>query len=309
MDRRRWTSFLTWAFVLAEMAGRDGIMPTAAHAGEEDLGRVAHAGDDTAPIVNNLPNISVATATEGPEPITYQHAATMPAYAPTALSSELGEAKIAPTVDVLAHSQGAAAGGGYGSSVDGMNAGEADGTHIGLAGEPFSAFNLAGQPLDLGLHIDLSDTTYGLLGGLADSLGNLPLVGAGLNDVGSSLAITTSNLVASAEPVVSLLGLHGDASGASTSDVGSPGALSFAGSASPAGGDELATPSGGYTDYGITLNLGAFDVAHATGEAAVHADSLGSMFDSAPLDTHLGGESDALHLDQSVLRTASDILA
>ena len=26
-DRRRWTSFLTWAFVLSEMAGRDGWLP------------------------------------------------------------------------------------------------------------------------------------------------------------------------------------------------------------------------------------------------------------------------------------------
>ena len=96
VDRRRWTSFLTWAFVLSEMAGRDGWLPTAAHAGEEDLGRSGHAGSDTAPIVNNLPTISVSTATEGPEPITYQHAATMPAYAPTGLSSELAEAKITP---------------------------------------------------------------------------------------------------------------------------------------------------------------------------------------------------------------------
>ena len=27
VDRRRWTSFLTWAFVLSEMAGRDGTGP------------------------------------------------------------------------------------------------------------------------------------------------------------------------------------------------------------------------------------------------------------------------------------------
>ena len=44
VDRRRWTSFLTWAFVLSEMAGRDGWLPNAAHAGEEDLGRSCHAG-------------------------------------------------------------------------------------------------------------------------------------------------------------------------------------------------------------------------------------------------------------------------
>ena len=102
VDRRRWTSFLTWAFVLSEMAGRDGWLPTAAHAGEEDLGRSGHAGSDTAPIANSLPTISVSTATEGPEPITYQHAATMPAYAPTGLSSELADAKAAPADETAA---------------------------------------------------------------------------------------------------------------------------------------------------------------------------------------------------------------
>ena len=50
------------------------------------------------PSSTTCPTISVSTATEGPEPITYQHAATMPAYAPTGLSSELAEAKIAPAV-------------------------------------------------------------------------------------------------------------------------------------------------------------------------------------------------------------------
>ena len=66
-DRRRWASFLTWAFVLAEMAGRDGILPASAHAGDEALGRTDHASSATAPIANNLPNISVSTATEAPE--------------------------------------------------------------------------------------------------------------------------------------------------------------------------------------------------------------------------------------------------
>jgi hypothetical protein len=308
LARRRWMSFLTWAFILGEMAGRDGLLPTAAHAAADDLGRASHAGSETASIANNLPNISVSTATEGPEPITYQHAPTIPAYAPTALSSELGEAKIAPAVDVLAaHGQGAAGGGGHGFADDGMHAGEATFAAGALAEGPFAAFDLAGQPLDLGLHIDLSDTTYGLLGGIADGLGKVPLVGGLL--AGDTLASTTSDLLATAEPVVSLFGFHGGNVGTSSS-IGSPGQLSFADGTAPAASHELAAPGGGYTNYGIALNLGDSDVAHGSAEGAVHADALGtSMLDSSPMDHLPVSEADALHLDQSALRTASDILA
>ena len=184
-DRRRWTSFLTWAFVLSEMAGRDGWLPTAAHAAEEDVGRAGHAGSDTAPIVNNLPTISVSTATEGPESITYQYAATMPAYAPTGLSSELAEAKIAPAVESTASGH-AAGGGGGGHAGDAATDADATGAHVSLGDAPFLAFGQDGGRLDLGLRLDLGDAVHGLLGGVADGLGNLPLVGDLIDNVGSA---------------------------------------------------------------------------------------------------------------------------
>ena len=305
LDRRRWTSFLTWAFVLSEMAGRDGLLPTAAHAAEEDLGRLSHGGSDTAPIVNNLPNISVSTATEGPEPITYQHAATLPAYAPTGLSSELAEAKIAPTGEPI--SSGHASGGGGGGGNAATDA-DATGAHLTLGDGQFLAFSQDGAPLDLGLQLDLSDTVHGLLGGVAGGLGNLPLVGELLDNVGSSVVSTAGNLLSMLEPVVSLIGVDGDAVGSGTT--AAPGQLSF-GDGGGAAAHELGTPGGGYSTYGVALNLGAGDAA-STSASGDDAGALSSALDN--FGDHLSGghfdsSSDALHLDQSVLRAASDILA
>jgi hypothetical protein len=305
VDRRRWTSFLTWAFVLSETVGRDGWLPNAAHAGEEDLGRLSHGGSDTAPIVNNLPNISVSTATEGPEPITYQHAATMPGYAPTGLSSQLAEAKIAPAVESTG--SGHAAGGGGGG-----HAGEADtdaaGAHVSLGAAPFLAFGHDGSPLDLGLHFDLGNTVHGLLGAVTDGLGNLPLLGDLLEKGGSSVASTAGDWLSMLEPVASLVGVNEDDFGSVTA---APGQLSF-GDGGGSAAHELATPGGGYTTYGIALNLGAGDAASASASGDVDAGAPGRVLDSFAdhlSGSHFDASSDALHLDQSVLRTASDILA
>ena len=308
MDRRRWTSFLTWAFVLGEVAGRDGLLPTAAHAGEDELGRVSHPGSDTLPIVNNLPNINVSTATEGPEPITYQHAPTLPSYAPTQLASELGEAKITSGADEMGHGQSVGGGGGGGpdSHSDAALASDSTldaGAHLSLGDAQFLAFAHDGAPLDLGLHLDPS----GFLGDVADGLSGLPLVGGLLDDVGSTLASTTGS-------VLSLVGIFGDDAGTHSygNDVGMPGQLSFGDTAEPAAANELASP-GGYTTYGIALNLGSSDVSTASGETAVHVDGLDASAREVLADHlpggHLAVPSDALHLDQSLLRTASDILA
>jgi hypothetical protein len=305
VDRRRWTSFLTWAFILSEMAARDGLLPTAAHAGDDDLGRTSHTGSDTAPIVNNLPNINVSTATEGPEPITYQHAATLPSYAPTQLSSELADAKTALGSDTLPHGLGTGGGGGgagyHSDAVPGDGAVDATGVHLSLGEGQLFALGHDGQLLDLGLHLDLTDTVHGLLSGVADTLDAL------LGDVGDSLVSTTGNLLA-------LVGIRGDGAGAHgySNDVGMPGHLSFGDTEASVQPHELATPNGGYTTYGIALNLGSADTP-VSGEAAVHADALGAsvldnLVDHLP-GSHLDTSSDASHLDQAVLRTASDILA
>ena len=79
-DKRRWLSFLTWAFVLAEMASRDAFLPNAAHAMEDDAGRTPHTPADGAPIANNLPDVNISTATESPDSLPTAKAALMAEY-------------------------------------------------------------------------------------------------------------------------------------------------------------------------------------------------------------------------------------
>jgi len=286
------------------MSGRDGFLPAAAHAGDQDATPSPYGSGGTTPPVNNLPNVSVSTAAEGPDGVDYQHASLAQLPSPTGLSSELAEAKIAPDSDVL--SQGGAAGSGesHGGGSVSVSEGATDASgHISLGAPDLAAFNLAGTTF--------GDTGHILFGDLADSLSNLPLIGGLLGDTGNIFGSTLGSLVSSVEPAISLV------EGAPSShafDFGSPGQLSFADDPPSAASQELATPSGGYTEYGIALNLGASDIAHSSGEAALHADGLGvGVLDNVPTDHLPGGDfnipSDALHLDHSVLRTASDILA
>ena len=301
-DRRRWASFLTWAFVLAEMAGRDGILPASAHAGDEALGRTDHASSATAPIANNLPNISVSTATEAPELITYQHAPTLPAYAATPLSSELGEAKIAPIADGFAHGGGAVGGGGFGHPMSADDASLASEASDGA----FVAFNPSGELLDLGLSLDMNDTAQGLLGGVSDVLSSLPLIGSLLGNLGDTLASSLPAL----SPATSLIGLDGGHDDAQGAGVGSPGQINFSFGA-PSDSPALVSDSGGYTNYGIALSFGGSDAGASPSEGSADSD-LTSGLDAWALN-HLAGidhsTSDALHIDQAVMRTASDILA
>ena len=301
-DRRRWASFLTWAFVLAEMTGREGLLPTSAHAGDEALGRADHASGAAAPIANNLPNISISTATEAAEPITYQHAPTMPAYAPTPLSSELGEAKIAPIADGFAQGGSAAGGGSVGHP---MSADDASLTSEASDGA-FVAFSASGEPLDLGLSLDMNDSAQGLLG-ISDVLSSLPLVGGLLGNLGDTLANATDQLLPAMSPATSLIGLGGGHEGAG---VGSPGQINFS-FGTPSDSAALVSESGGYTNYGIALSLGGSDAGTSASEAPVDSD-LASGLDAWAFN-HLPGvdhsTSDALHIDQAVMRTASDILA
>ena len=237
VDRRRWTSFLTWAFVLAEMSGRDGFLAPAAHAGDQDGTPSPHGSGDATPVVNSLPNIGVSTAADGPDAINYQHASLANLPAPAGLSSELAEAKTAPGADVLSQSGVGGGGAGHngGSASVSEVATDASG-HIDLGAPGLAA--LTGDMFGLGLHIDLGNTVHVLLDGP------------------SHLTSTTGNLLSTLGPVVSLVGSELDPSGANAADVGSPGQLSFADDLSFAVSDELATPNGGYTDYGMALNLG-----------------------------------------------------
>jgi hypothetical protein len=305
-DRRRWTSFLTWAFVLAEMAGREGHLPTTAHAGDEALGHADHATGTTAPIANNLPNIGVSTAAEAPDPITYQHAPTLPAYAPTPLSSELGEAKIAPSADGFAHG-GSAGGGAFGGHpMSGDDASLASAASDG----GLVAFNASGELLDLGLSLHMNDTAQGLLDGISDVLSSLPLVGALLGNLGDTLTNAADHLLPVLSPATSLVGLEGSHDVAQGAGIGSPGHIDFS-FGTPSDSPALVSDSGGYTNYGIAVSLGGSDAGTSATEPPVDSDLTGGL--GAWAFNHLPGvdhsTSDALHIDQAVMSTASDILA
>lgn len=321
-DKRRWTSFLTWAFVLAEMAGRDGFLPTAAHAGEDEAGRAPHAADDASAAANGLPNINVATAGEPPEPVIYQQAAAGPPLpGATVVPSELAHPASDPTDTGHGGAMGSGGGGGGGGSVDVAAAGDhvdstsdaAIAAHLPFGGQ-FLAIDQYGEPLDLGLHLDLGQldlgqTVGGLIGGVAHGLVSVPVAGVMLDSVGHTAESVISSLV----PTVSVDGPAGGSSNAAGSHGSSfglvdPSRLDFVSGPSNLASD-LTTVDGRHTDFGIALNIGTGDAAHTQ-------FGIGTTFDSTLLDTllgdHLPGDlsnvSDALNHDQSLLRTAVDAL-
>lgn len=315
-EKRRWMSFLTWAFVLAEMVGRDAFLPASAHAADGDQANADHAGSDTAPIANNLPNIDVSTATESPDPITYQHAAPMPAYAADATPSELASAKAIPVAD-LGPDQHFSDYGGGGGGTAASESGEA-----GSSGDQLShaldqplvvALGHDGSLIDLGLHLDLGDAAHNLLGAPSNTLGSLPLVGDTLEGLGDALANTTGNLLSSLQPAVSLIGIGSGDSHHYGSNLGLPGQLQFSSLSDASGPSELVSPFGNYTTYGISLSIGSAHDGSTAGQASVHSDASEPL----ALDIHTGDDlpgsgfhgSDALHLDQTILRTAADVLA
>jgi hypothetical protein len=92
--------------------------------------------------------------------------------------------------------------------------------------------------------------------------------------------------------------------------MGSSGQLHFAQSA-PSASDPLAD-GGGHTTYGIALNLGAEGIGagSASGQDAALGGSVLEQLSGDQLSgIELHTVSDALHVDQAVLRTAGDILA
>jgi hypothetical protein len=301
LDRRRWASFLTWAFVLAEMAGRDGLPPTAAHAADENMDQGSHGGSTSASSVNNLPTVPVSTGSDGPAPVPAQQAASAaPLPNPTAHADDLTEAKIALGADELGHGGvGVGVGAGYSESAQHHALSSfADGDGVQLALGEIMAFDKFGVPLDLGLNLDLDlgRTLQTVLDNVSNGLEGLPLVGGLLDSFGSAL-----------NPVTSLVGL-----GSSHDEygMGASGQIHFAQSAPSA--SDLLNAGGGHTNYGIALNLGeaGIGLGSASGhDAATGASVLDPLSDDRLLGIDLHTVSDALHVDQAVLRTAADILA
>jgi len=312
-DKRRWLSFLTWAFVLAEMASRDAFLPNSAHAMDDDTGRTHPGSGDGAPIANNLPDVSISTTGERPDSDPAHKAALMAEYAPATVASELAAVKAIPVEDLGAQqiaSHGGGGGGGGSSHADG-DASTAHGDDA-FAGESVSAsIGHDGLPLDLGLNLTVGDIQIdaghvldGLLDSVGDTLGNLPLVGGLLHSVENISSDIAPSLLG---PVVSLVGLgaHSGDQHSGSSDTGLPGQLHFAETGNSHAATDLSTPTGSYTSYGIAMSTdNAISTTTVEGDASV-------------LDAHLPdhlvgtdhGAAEALAFDQAALRTAPDVLA
>jgi hypothetical protein len=317
-DKRRWLSFLTWAFVLAEMASRDAFLPNSAHAMDDDTGRTHPGPGDGAPIANHLPDVSISTSGESPDSNPTHKAALMAEYAPTTIASELAAVKAIPVEDHGAQpivSHGGGGGGGVSSHADG-DASTAHGDDV--SGEPLSAsIGHDGLPLDLGLNLTVGDIQIdaghvldGLLDSVGDTLGNLPLVGGLLHSVENISSDVAPSLLG---PVVSLVGL-GSYSGdqhSHSSDTGLPGQLHFAETGNSHAATDLSTPTGSYTSYGIAISTGN-SFSTMTVEGGLHDAGDASVLDAYLPDHLVGtdhGASETLAFDQAALRTAPDALA
>jgi hypothetical protein len=307
-DRRRdWLSFLTWSFFLAELAGREGLFAPGAHAAENDSARpTGHPGEDGA-AADNLPVNAIATDAEEPLNAVSSQGPLIVNPQPTHLAGAVADAETATPEDIEAQRLSAGFGGGGGADGDHLMSTSAPDTgapHISLA---------LGQPLDVG-DIDLK-----LASGALDGLDNLlpgvqldvPLIADLLNTATYGIGSLATGTVSSLSPILSIGGL-GDSHGGGNDDAtGSMGHLNFADPPSPSEPDAAPT-QGGYTDYGIALNLSFSNSEPATASSLHQSDdaSGSSSFDHG--DWHapsISATSDALHADEAVFRLASDTLA
>ena len=308
VEKRRWASFLTWAFVLGEMAGRDGFLPTSAHAAEADATHDGHSGSGSTPIANALPNIDVTTQSESPEPITYQHAAPMPAYSADTTASALTDAKEIPTAELGAQLHLGAGGGGGGGS-GGASSAEA-GTSDAVGHDQVGLTLGDGmQSLDIGLHLNAGDALHDLLGLVPNTLGGLPIVGDTIEVIGGTLTSTVDGVLSTLQPLVSLVGVGDDNHGSFGHNLGLPGQLLFSTASDTSLPSEFVSPHGGYTTYGMSLSLGTDNSDASSADTSANPDAHGIMIDLQLSHAGDDAHSDALHLDQTVLKTAADILA
>lgn len=314
-DKRRWISFLTWAFVLAEMAGRDGFLPTSAHAAEAETGSAGTHGEDGAAAPSQLPNVAVTSDTDNVQSPVYQQAAAIPSDIANPNSpGELAD----PHVSAVPSSEPAMAsahGGGGGATaqsvtLDAVATSSADAATDTVDGDlglpPILAIGGDGGLLDLGLQLDLGDSLQGLLGG-GDTLGSLPVVGNTIEHLTGTVAETTEGLLSTLQPVVSLvdINLGGDDSHTDGFGViGQPGQLLFATADTPA--HELSTSGGGYTSYGIALSVEDTEASPSGSIDTTSAIDALALDHMVSIDLH--DASDALQHDQAILRSAFDTL-
>jgi hypothetical protein len=280
---RRWTSFLTWAFVLTEMAGRDGFLPNGAAAAEDEAGHTLGSSESTTVSVNQLPNSRLTTDDVQPSAVADAKASIITQAEPSDLAGEL--ARPASETGINADTTPAGGSAGTGAVTD-SNSEESSTSEsdtatqsdaVGSAATTLMAFNQAGEALDLGLNLGLQ---------MAPTWGSL----------------VNSTLATAEQPIASILGLDAGYQGF---DLGLPGMLDFSAGSSGVG-NTLAAPGGGYSNYGISLSLGLPEGGGGDPAGLPEADLTYALSDTLFGDDD--NSFDTLQVDQAVLRAASDLL-
>ena len=144
-DRRRdWPqAFSPWSFFLAELAGRDGLFATGAHAAESDSARPSgHPGEDGA-AADNLPVNAIATDAEEPLNAVSSQGPLIVNPQPTHLAGAVADAETATPEDIEAQTIRRLRRRGWRRFRSSVNAPDADGSQISLAlGQPLGGVDL-----------------------------------------------------------------------------------------------------------------------------------------------------------------------
>lgn len=247
--RRGQLSFLTWAFVLAEVFGHDGVTAASAHAAEAEDPKPARAQDASTPPVSDVsdrPMTGIGDGDEPPTTVSPGYAQTIPAGGANFPSVDLlARVDDAPTSfrDTVVNSSDSTAGGNSHANVsaDPHPSSEPAPDHADHAAEP-------NPLLEIGVDPD------GLVQGLVETLGDLPLVGGLLGDTVQGIVSTVDGLVGG---LVGGLLSPSHADGADSAPLASSGTIAFDAHPDVAPAAHETQTASGFTDYGIALGLPA----------------------------------------------------
>lgn len=288
LERRRGLiSFLTWAFFLADLLARDGVTSASAHASAPDETTPVHGTSDVAPVTHDLADRPMTGLGDQGEPAT----SVSPGYT-LHLQAPVGESAALDIRDAGGDDAAAARTTTH-HPIDGGGA-----VTTGMSADaPHQAGSETAEPASL-LHATVAPD--GLLHGVGDTLGELPLVGSLLGDTVHTVASTVENLVGGWG---GLLSPRGSDTVADTA-LASGGSMAFDPASSTAPVHELETPHG-FTDYGIALELGlpGSSVLNSAPSSATDVASFSPEHDAVSLST------DHSLPDEAGQRASSDVLA
>jgi hypothetical protein len=287
LERRRGLlSFLTWAFFLADVLGRDGLAPSAAHAAEADEPLPAHGTTDAAPATHEPVDRPLTSLGDQAEPVTM----ISPGYTYTVPSGG-GELRLSDSDIPNAASDELAS---RSALPQGLDAGSARASDFASSDDISPG---AADPADALFHVAVAPD--GLLHGVADTLGALPLVGNLLGGAVETVASTVESLVGG---LGGLLSPHGSDGAA----VASGGSFAFDSAPSTAPSHEIETTHG-FTDFGIALELGLPGTSALSFSPSAPPEL--ASFSSDPDASHLSIPADHGLPDEAGQRASADVLA